>query len=1059
MAAIDFTVLDGEQFEELCEDLFKAMGYDDPPPERSGRGPDGGRDLMVTEHRISGILGAPRRFRWLVECKNFAKSNKSVQPRDIGAITDKLALHNADGYLLVTTTIPSTSVEQTIRGIDDNERVPSEATYWARPRLTEELLKHRHVYEKYFGTPVTEVAVQSHWSKHNPFLELFPYQEAQAKYFFGRETDVRNVLEKIYRNNLVLLYGESGVGKTSLIQAGILPVLRSEGFRVVSVRMEPDLGARDLLNAVQSVVPHAPQSEGPIDSDESATFAEMFHKIAELLCKLEQRLVVILDQFEAIFQGPPEPHVDWGQTLSQASSLAQRYRSVAFLFSLKSEYLNDLGIWVREHQIPEIWRNSYPVEKLSASQAIEVLHKSPGTVNAEFSQEAIQTIVGDLQNLDGGRVYPPNLQIVTSKVFDAARAQTDPQTAKLAIGLEDYEAVGGTEGVLESFLDDKLAEFGPDRDLAHNVLLTLVSATGRRLSLSESELSERLLETTETLRSVIDRLVGNRLVKPTDQPGVYELVHDVLALKVLEATEEEQRKAKAAKEAFELAVTAWQTEQVLESSQRLDWFYQYRHNLDIGTSELLFLLLSETQSESRNRFGTVSIFSQPNIHDRRLRWIDLASPTVCIQVLDHILETCSSDALGRSLALELATHLCCASSFEVQRDLVVKLEETRKQPWGELYRQSYQASPIPTQASFSYLQDIVLDNVSSNTRQVIAHRILEHSRKTFPPILWGSRHPDERAIQDWVAQFPAHLLDDAVFRDTVFDYVKALRSSPLSFARRADFARTADWITVAKYKVELLKLLYERDPDRTVETLWDIVELGPRIGLADSEVLRLLRVYDPQRTIEAVVHTLSQERRFHSKLSTALLEAMEAPEADELLIKDLERYIQKYRRGGVGSSWRDLIRNTIQVVGRRRLEEAVPLLATIALRYEPENVKLDCVDALVSIGGKSVAEVFVKLLDDHFTKVRTRAAKHLLEMHQHREMIVSMIIEAIREQEVWGQPHQAKRRDAMKRKINTLRSLRARQAIEVLEQVVQNDSDESVRKSAIRALKTLRKVG
>jgi hypothetical protein len=171
MAVIDFRTLeDGEQFEDLCEDLFKAMGYNDPPPERSGRGPDRGRDLIVTEHRGSDILGAPRRFRWLVECKTFAKSNKSVQPQDIGSIVEKLLIHNADGYLLVTTTIPSTMVESYITAIDRDERLGFEATYWAKPRLTEELLKHRHICEKYFGPPPPEVAVLTHWSKHNPFL-------------------------------------------------------------------------------------------------------------------------------------------------------------------------------------------------------------------------------------------------------------------------------------------------------------------------------------------------------------------------------------------------------------------------------------------------------------------------------------------------------------------------------------------------------------------------------------------------------------------------------------------------------------------------------------------------------------------------------------------------------------------------------------------------------------------------------------------------------------------------------------------------------------------------
>jgi hypothetical protein len=92
--------------------------------------------------------------------------------------------------------------------------------------------------------------------------------------------------------------------------------------------------------------------------------------------------------------------------------------------------------------------------------------------------------------------------------------------------------------------------------------------------------------------------------------------------------EAQARGAKVPKEAFELAVATWQTEQIFESKQRLDWFYQYRRSLDIGAKELLFLLLSETQSVSKKIFST--LFESPQ-QPNRLRWIDFVSQGVCIQ--------------------------------------------------------------------------------------------------------------------------------------------------------------------------------------------------------------------------------------------------------------------------------------------------------------------------------------------------------------------------------------------------------------------------------------------
>ena len=159
--------------------------------------------------------------------------------------------------------------------------------------------------------------------------------------------------------------------------------------------------------------------------------------------------------------------------------------------------------------------------------------------------------------------------------------------------------------------------------------------------------------------------------------------------------------------------------------------------------------------------------------------------------------------------------------------------------------------------------------------------------------------------------------------------------------------------------------------------------------------------------------------------------------------------------GGGASYDRKRIREVVKAVGRRRLRVAVPHLTAIAGRYERQNLKLDCMDALVSIGGEEIVGIFVDLLDDGFLKVRNKASKYLCEMNQQR-MVAKKIVESIRGQKEQKHRHKAKRSDAMRRKINTLCRLQAIEAIEILESVALNDSDESVRKTAARAVKALR---
>lgn len=172
---VDFARIEtGEEFEEMCEDLFIAMGFDDPPPERSGRGPDAGRDFIVTEKRQSPARAASVVFRWLVQCKHKAHSGRAVYESEVGSIVDKMTLHNVDGYWLVTSTRPSTNLERVIRKIDEEKG--REATFWDRNRLARELMNHPDVYEKHLGpTPQKEMQASfagafEEWKEHGIYV-------------------------------------------------------------------------------------------------------------------------------------------------------------------------------------------------------------------------------------------------------------------------------------------------------------------------------------------------------------------------------------------------------------------------------------------------------------------------------------------------------------------------------------------------------------------------------------------------------------------------------------------------------------------------------------------------------------------------------------------------------------------------------------------------------------------------------------------------------------------------------------------------------------------------
>ena len=78
----------------------------------------------------------------------------------------------------------------------------------------------------------------------NPWLGLASFTEETRAYFFGRDEEVAELARRVQRKLLTVLFGQSGLGKTSILRAGLVPRLRGQGYCPIYVRI--DYGARAL---------------------------------------------------------------------------------------------------------------------------------------------------------------------------------------------------------------------------------------------------------------------------------------------------------------------------------------------------------------------------------------------------------------------------------------------------------------------------------------------------------------------------------------------------------------------------------------------------------------------------------------------------------------------------------------------------------------------------------------------------------------------------------------------------------------------------------------------
>ena len=135
---LNFTELskDGNDFELLIREILYQKGLE---VYWTGKGPDGGKDLICVEH-LKGTFNEIER-RWLVQCKHYSRSKKAVGDSDIFNIVDKCIENKASGFLLACSTIPSSPLKNRLRAINDNEKINIKTEVWDGIRIEQELLK------------------------------------------------------------------------------------------------------------------------------------------------------------------------------------------------------------------------------------------------------------------------------------------------------------------------------------------------------------------------------------------------------------------------------------------------------------------------------------------------------------------------------------------------------------------------------------------------------------------------------------------------------------------------------------------------------------------------------------------------------------------------------------------------------------------------------------------------------------------------------------------------------------------------------------------------------
>jgi WD40 repeat protein len=417
----------------------------------------------------------------------------------------------------------------------------------------------------------------------SPYRGLAPFQDAEhdVRFFFGRDRERELIEANLMASRLTVLYGEAGVGKSSVLRAGVAHHLRQVAKENLETRGEPGLAVvvfdewrddpvRALRAAVADEVTLA-LGGSIIPADDGGSLEDALGMWQDIL---GGELYIILDQTEELFLyhggddepgtfGSDFPAIVNNPELRVNFLLALREDTLAKLDVFRSRIPNVLGNYLRlDHLDVRAGRSAIvePVAEynrlLDEGSRVEI---EPALVDAVLEQvvagkvEIGTTGRGAVENTGGEtRIETPYLQLVMRRLWDEELGDGGRE-----LRVATLRRLGGAEQIVRDHVEHALTDLTPaEKDHAAQLIDHLVTPSGSKIAHAVGDLAKYAGTSEPELLPVLAKLGNERILRSVagdDSRGSrYELFHDVLAEPVL-AWKAEHEASRALAAATELA--------------------------------------------------------------------------------------------------------------------------------------------------------------------------------------------------------------------------------------------------------------------------------------------------------------------------------------------------------------------------------------------------------------------------------------------------------------------------------------------------------------------------
>jgi len=355
--------------------------------------------------------------------------------------------------------------------------------------------------------------------RRSPFKFLDSYGVDDSDIFFGRDAEIAELLRQFHGYGHVLIYGESGAGKSSLVDCGLRSRIPEADALFIPLRVHraglPIVPMQVCMGAYRALGEF-------VETPDDARLVDALRVVRE---EASRPVVLFFDQFEELFIF--HDAAARRRFAEELASIRKAKLNVKVVIGVRQDYLAHLS--ELEDTVEGLFDNRFWLRRMSRENAAAAVVQACGACDVKIDAELAHAVIHRLDP-SGEGVELPYLQVVMDRLY---RQAIDDNPEDPVISAADVAKLGDVAHILGTFLVEEVAKL-PSPDTGRQMLKAFVTREETRRTLTRAEVAQEAAGFGEAIeQDVLDahlkQLADVRILRQVGDGGPFELRHDALA--------------------------------------------------------------------------------------------------------------------------------------------------------------------------------------------------------------------------------------------------------------------------------------------------------------------------------------------------------------------------------------------------------------------------------------------------------------------------------------------------------------------------------------------------